>query len=62
MEYIPHLLILQPMNLSYPPTQTALKNTACIFPGVFTMSGIFDSLIYHSQRSLRKKLEIGKLG
>lgn len=29
-------------------------------PGIFTVSGIFDSFVYHSQRAIKKKMEIGK--
>lgn len=28
--------------------------------GVFTVSGILDSFIYHSQKAIKKKMEIGK--
>ena len=28
--------------------------------GVFTVSGILDSFIYHSQKAIKKKIEIGK--
>jgi hypothetical protein len=28
--------------------------------GVFTVSGILDSFIYHGQRAIKKKMEIGK--
>lgn len=28
--------------------------------GVFTVSGILDSFIYHGQRAIKKKIEIGK--
>ncbi|KAI7733502.1 hypothetical protein M8C21_028864, partial [Ambrosia artemisiifolia] len=38
-----------------------LTNVCAIIGGVFTVSGILDSFIYHGQRALRKKMEIGKL-
>ncbi|RZR97126.1 hypothetical protein BHM03_00026248, partial [Ensete ventricosum] len=28
--------------------------------GIFTVSGILDSFIYHGQRAIKKKMEIGK--
>lgn len=31
-----------------------------LLSGIFTVSGILDSFIYHSQRAIRKKLELGK--
>ncbi|KAI3762194.1 hypothetical protein L1987_52618 [Smallanthus sonchifolius] len=38
-----------------------LTNVCAIIGGVFTVSGILDSFIYHGQRAIRKKMEIGKL-
>ncbi|XP_022013047.1 endoplasmic reticulum-Golgi intermediate compartment protein 3 [Helianthus annuus] len=38
-----------------------LTNVCAIIGGVFTVSGILDSFIYHGQRAIRKKIEIGKL-
>lgn len=32
----------------------------CCFSGVFTVSGILDSFIYHGQKAIKKKMEIGK--
>lgn len=31
-----------------------------LFPGVFTVSGILDSFIYHGQKAIKKKMELGK--
>lgn len=31
------------------------------FPGTFTVAGIVDSFIYHGQKAIKKKMEIGKL-
>lgn len=31
-----------------------------IVTGVFTVSGILDSFIYHGQKAIKKKMEIGK--
>lgn len=30
--------------------------------GIFTVSGIIDSFVYHGQRAIKKKMEIGKFG
>lgn len=37
-----------------------LTSTCAIVGGIFTVSGIVDATIYHGQRVLRKKLEMGK--
>lgn len=37
-------------------TQTWL----CLSLGVFTVSGILDSFIYHGQKAIKKKMELGK--
>ncbi|GMH00129.1 hypothetical protein Nepgr_001968 [Nepenthes gracilis] len=37
-----------------------LTNVCAIVGGVFTVSGILDSFIYHGQRAIKKKIEIGK--
>ncbi|RVW65404.1 Endoplasmic reticulum-Golgi intermediate compartment protein 3 [Vitis vinifera] len=37
-----------------------LTNVCAIVGGVFTVSGILDSFIYHSQKAIKKKIEIGK--
>ncbi|KAI3920012.1 hypothetical protein MKW98_001268 [Papaver atlanticum] len=37
-----------------------LTNVCAIVGGVFTVSGIVDSFIYHGQRAIKKKMEIGK--
>lgn len=31
-----------------------------MYPGVFTVSGILDSFIYHGQKAIKKKMELGK--
>ncbi|KAA3449620.1 endoplasmic reticulum-Golgi intermediate compartment protein 3-like [Gossypium australe] len=38
-----------------------LTNVCAIVGGVFTVSGILDSFIYHGQKAIKKKMEIGKL-
>jgi len=37
-----------------------LTNLCAIVGGVFTVSGIIDSFIYHGQKALKKKMELGK--
>ncbi|XP_058096761.1 uncharacterized protein LOC131242253 isoform X1 [Magnolia sinica] len=37
-----------------------LTNVCAIVGGVFTVSGILDSFIYHGQKAIKKKMEIGK--
>ncbi|KAF7139960.1 hypothetical protein RHSIM_Rhsim06G0084500 [Rhododendron simsii] len=37
-----------------------LTSVCAIVGGVFTVSGILDSFIYHGQRAIKKKMEIGK--
>ncbi|KAJ6811829.1 endoplasmic reticulum-Golgi intermediate compartment protein 3-like [Iris pallida] len=37
-----------------------LTNVCAIIGGLFTVSGILDSFIYHGQRAIKKKMEIGK--
>jgi len=37
-----------------------LTGVCAIIGGVFTVAGIIDSFIYHSMRSLQKKIELGK--
>ena len=39
-----------------------LTNVCAIVGGVFTVSGILDSTVYHGQRLIRKKKELGKYG
>ncbi|XAR62174.1 hypothetical protein NMG60_11016826 [Bertholletia excelsa] len=37
-----------------------LTNVCAIIGGVFTVSGILDSFVYHGQRAIKKKMELGK--
>ncbi|KAJ4874263.1 Endoplasmic reticulum vesicle transporter protein [Raphanus sativus] len=39
-----------------------LTNVCAIVGGIFTVSGIIDSFVYHGQRAIKKKMEIGKFG
>eukprot|EP00270_Netrium_digitus_P000141 TRINITY_DN10159_c0_g1_i1.p1 TRINITY_DN10159_c0_g1~~TRINITY_DN10159_c0_g1_i1.p1 ORF type:complete len:388 (-),score=64.41 TRINITY_DN10159_c0_g1_i1:208-1371(-) len=38
-----------------------LTNVCAIIGGLFTVTGIIDAFVYHGQRAIRKKIEIGKL-
>ncbi|KAM0952896.1 putative endoplasmic reticulum vesicle transporter [Dioscorea sansibarensis] len=38
-----------------------LTNVCAIVGGIFTVSGILDAFIYHSERAIKKKMELGKL-
>ncbi|KAG6521299.1 endoplasmic reticulum-Golgi intermediate compartment protein 3-like [Zingiber officinale] len=44
----------------YIPFLHFLTNVCAIVGGIFTVSGILDSFIYHGQRAVKKKMEIGK--
>ncbi|ONK81556.1 uncharacterized protein A4U43_C01F30470 [Asparagus officinalis] len=37
-----------------------LTNICAIIGGVFTVAGIIDSFIYHGQRAIKKKIDLGK--
>ncbi|CAH9082126.1 unnamed protein product [Cuscuta europaea] len=37
-----------------------LTNICAIIGGIFTIAGLVDSFIYHGQRALKKKMELGK--
>ncbi|KAL8136925.1 hypothetical protein V2J09_002926 [Rumex salicifolius] len=37
-----------------------LTNVCAIVGGVFTVSGIIDTFVYHGQKAIKKKMEIGK--
>ncbi|XP_075640947.1 uncharacterized protein LOC142612693 isoform X2 [Castanea sativa] len=55
---------LSPIKVTYKEEHTSflhfLTNVCAIIGGVFTVSGILDSFIYHGQRAIKKKMEIGK--
>ncbi|XP_071741615.1 uncharacterized protein [Rutidosis leptorrhynchoides] len=57
---------LSAIKVTYTETRTSflhfLTNICAIVGGIFTVAGIVDSFIYHGQRALKKKREIGKLG
>jgi hypothetical protein len=37
-----------------------LTGVCAIVGGIFTVAGMFDSVIYSAERSLKKKIELGK--
>ncbi|KAF2309008.1 hypothetical protein GH714_000069 [Hevea brasiliensis] len=37
-----------------------MTNICAVFGGIFTIAGIIDSFVYHGQRAIKKKAEIGK--
>jgi hypothetical protein len=37
-----------------------LTNVCAIVGGVFTVAGIIDAFVYHGQRAIRKKIDLGK--
>ncbi|KAJ9552010.1 hypothetical protein OSB04_016055 [Centaurea solstitialis] len=57
---------LSAIKVTFTETHTSflhfLTNLCAIVGGIFTVAGIVDSFIYHGQKALRKKREIGKLG
>jgi hypothetical protein len=38
-----------------------MTNVCAIVGGVFTVSGLVDAFVYHGDRLIRKKMEMGKL-
>jgi hypothetical protein len=55
---------LSPIMVKFTETRKSfahfLTGVCAIIGGVFTVAGIIDSFIYHSMRSLKKKVELGK--
>eukprot|EP01018_Ginkgo_biloba_P033910 Gb_08844 [translate_table: standard] len=55
---------LSPIKVQFTEQRTPflhfLTNICAIIGGIFTVSGIIDSFIYHGQRAIKKKIEIGK--
>ena len=39
-----------------------VTNVCAIVGGVFTISGVLDASLYHGQKLIRKKMELGKFG
>ncbi|KZV22757.1 endoplasmic reticulum-Golgi intermediate compartment protein 3-like [Dorcoceras hygrometricum] len=56
---------LSPIKVTFTEVHTSflhfLTHICAIMGGVFTVAGIVDSFIYHGQKALRKKQELGKL-
>lgn len=56
---------LSPIKVQFTEQRTPflhfLTNVCAIVGGVFTVSGIIDSFVYHGHRAIKKKIEIGKL-
>eukprot|EP00252_Welwitschia_mirabilis_P013399 TRINITY_DN2948_c0_g1_i1.p1 TRINITY_DN2948_c0_g1~~TRINITY_DN2948_c0_g1_i1.p1 ORF type:complete len:157 (-),score=23.70 TRINITY_DN2948_c0_g1_i1:181-651(-) len=55
---------LSPIKVHFTEIRTPflhfLTNVCAIIGGIFTVSGIIDSFIYHGHRAIRKKIELGK--
>lgn len=55
---------LSPIKVNFDQTKTSflhfLTNVCAIVGGVFTVSGIIDAFVYHGQKAIKKKMEIGK--
>ncbi|PIA48608.1 hypothetical protein AQUCO_01400887v1 [Aquilegia coerulea] len=55
-----------PIKVSFTEENVSLlhfmTNICAIVGGIFTVSGIIDAFIYHGQRAIKKKMEIGKFG
>ena len=55
---------LSPIMVKYTETSKSfahfLTGVCAIIGGVFTVAGIVDSLLYHSLRTLKKKVDLGK--
>jgi len=55
---------LSPIMVKFTETRKSfahfLTGVCAIIGGVFTVAGLVDSLIYHSMKSLKKKIELGK--
>ncbi|XP_022894461.1 endoplasmic reticulum-Golgi intermediate compartment protein 3-like [Olea europaea var. sylvestris] len=55
---------LSPIKVTFTETHVSflhfLTNLCAIIGGVFTVSGIIDSFVYHGQKAIKKKMEIGK--
>lgn len=56
---------LSPIKVTFTEEHTSflhfLTHICAIVGGAFTVAGIVDSFIYHGQKAMKKKLEIGKL-
>eukprot|EP00898_Chlorokybus_atmophyticus_P008283 jgi/Chlat1/8456/Chrsp80S07865 len=56
---------LSPIKVTYTEHRSSflhfLTNVCAIVGGVFTVSGIIDSFVYHGHQAIKKKMELGKL-
>ncbi|XP_042017589.1 endoplasmic reticulum-Golgi intermediate compartment protein 3-like [Salvia splendens] len=56
---------LSPIKVTFTETHVSflhfLTNVCAIIGGIFTVSGIVDSVVYHGHRAIKKKMELGKL-
>ncbi|KAK3185024.1 hypothetical protein Dsin_032310 [Dipteronia sinensis] len=57
---------LSPIKVTYKEEHISflhfLTNICAIIGGTFAMAGIIDAFIYHGQKTIKKKMEIGKFG
>lgn len=55
---------LSPIKVNFNQSKTSflhfLTNVCAIVGGLFTVSGIIDSFVYHGHRAIKKKMELGK--
>eukprot|EP00246_Nothoceros_aenigmaticus_P009149 TRINITY_DN24484_c0_g1_i1.p1 TRINITY_DN24484_c0_g1~~TRINITY_DN24484_c0_g1_i1.p1 ORF type:complete len:386 (-),score=50.80 TRINITY_DN24484_c0_g1_i1:56-1213(-) len=55
---------LSPIKVEFTEQRTSflhfLTNVCAIVGGIFTVAGIIDAFVYHGQRAIKKKIEIGK--
>ncbi|GJP46563.1 hypothetical protein CLOM_g5836 [Closterium sp. NIES-68] len=56
---------LSPIKVQYLERYTSflhfLTNVCAIVGGIFTVTGMVDAFIYHSQRAIKRKIDLGKL-
>ncbi|KAK2663511.1 hypothetical protein Ddye_002085 [Dipteronia dyeriana] len=57
---------LSPIKVTYKEEHISflhfLTNICAIIGGTFAMAGIIDAFVYHGQKTIKKKMEIGKFG
>ncbi|KAL1540496.1 endoplasmic reticulum-Golgi intermediate compartment protein 3-like [Salvia divinorum] len=55
---------LSPIKVTFTETHVSflhfITNVCAIIGGIFTVSGIVDSFVYHGHRAIKKKMELGK--
>ena len=56
---------ISPIKVSYTESKLTFLNfltsVCAIVGGVFTVSGIVDSFVYHGHKAIKKKMDLGKL-